>query len=504
MAWNPKADPIVGGNTATGERYTKSGLVISSSGNVVQGKTAPKTVQRPGDYGKTQGGATSAGAQAASGRESARSRSVVAGKTKPMGQSDYREMQKILSEAGYAIGNVDGKWGPRSKAAWTNYKSARKNGLDVENAAAYWSEHSRYSKGFKPPKTRTDGKPTVTGNPGVTGTAGTSTATPTTGSPYASMLADLMAQFGQTNDPAKLAEAASNAEYGGQLAGLTKEMQDSSGRAKQAQLDIGKWFNEALASVRGGADADQAASASVLAGQDVATNNIMGSLNDDSLKYALGKTAAYNRSNLAGIGAIEGQTDRNVMDSIVMRGAEERLGRARQDDAYRKDLVAKMSALLGEKGSKENLYRSQYQNEALQRKAGLADMIGMFSILPAQLDQAQLGNESAYLNNRYTEAKIASTIAGMQSSGGEFSNSERRQVANDMYEAAAGYFDPNDDGDMSDGVKPNQVVSYLNGILNQNGIAPLSSLGISLRAGALKRFGIRVGPKGNPIGIVKR
>lgn len=46
--WDPATDPVVGGNTVTGERYTRSGKVISYAGVVIQGKKAPK--KGPGVY----------------------------------------------------------------------------------------------------------------------------------------------------------------------------------------------------------------------------------------------------------------------------------------------------------------------------------------------------------------------------------------------------------------------------------------------------------------------
>lgn len=81
--WDPREDPIVGGNTATGERYTRSGRIVSAQGNYVGERRAPAR-ELPGAYGASRG--VPGRLRAASERESARSkttRPIMSSRPKP-------------------------------------------------------------------------------------------------------------------------------------------------------------------------------------------------------------------------------------------------------------------------------------------------------------------------------------------------------------------------------------------------------------------------------------
>lgn len=298
--------------------------------------------------------------------------------------SKVKKLQAFLVNRGYNIPQ-DGINGKLTKAAAADFNQ---NAGPKRNAKAFNTKYKLTGGAVSTPKPAAP----------VRGEQGKAPRT-SAQKPAQDPMTPLMSQFlGGAGDPAKIGAAMTNAQFGAPIANARHELGQEQAQEKHDVSTVQGWFDDLIGQNKASNQADTTALQKVLGDSSGLLGNILGSLGDESARGQVGRTALFNEGALKGIGAAEGNFNRNMDTALALTGRDAATQYENESRGKQGDIRSQLEALIAQKSNALMTNTEAARDQNLRRRGESINQFATMAMLPDQMEGAGLENIMKQLN----------------------------------------------------------------------------------------------------------
>lgn len=386
-----------------------------------------------------------------------------------------RDKLSILQRLGYAIpqdAKGRGVWGKRASAAWRNYQSATKNGIDPMKAASYWSQRSPLSTQFgkATPRGAAVGEAASSSGAAVgkavaaagnkAGKGGRNSGRPDlapSGAPSPSVLgmplSEGLARQGARPLDATLAGVLAGMQFDPAIHEIETEAAIAPAVTDQNIHDIHTWFNQVLGSQKKAGERDAAINDAGESSMEESAARILSSLGGEANTGAgvVGAAGIEAVGTLKAIGTAQEQYNADLAPLLQVEAAGAKSREQALGSSRKLELASKLASLKGQRGQAEAAARfdiDRENNSIRDRQIERLMQIRMANnALSQQEFQNQLAATEAEMAALLTGAKVTDLLAPKDSKPGHYPfakapvsqrNDAYQQALSSIFDADAG------------------------------------------------------------------